>query len=225
MHKSIIIKKIKSINQILLKTYGRKRRIESAPTDELILTILSQNTNDINRDRAFTELKRIFPSWHKVAAARTSKIAEAIHAGGLATIKSKRLRTILNQIRERAPDYSLTFLKNMTDNEVREYLLSFTGVGPKTAACVLLFSLGRKVMPVDTHVHRVGLRLGIIPKGYNADKAHEWFRELNLQVDIQQLHLNLIAHGRTLCRPHNPKCEICPLRRYCLYFRNLRSKS
>lgn len=224
MQKTAIIKKAIIIDRILAKTYGRKTRVRSKPTDELILTILSQNTNDINRDRAFESLKRKFPTWADVSHAKPSEIAKAILVGGLSAIKSKRIKNILRQIEDKSPDYSLSFLNDMSDEEVREYLTNFTGVGPKTAACVLIFSLGRKAMPVDTHVFRVATRLGIIPKGYNAEKAHFWFAELDLPLDILQLHLNIIEHGRTLCRPQNPKCEICPLRRYCLYYKDLRSK-
>jgi endonuclease III len=223
MRKNDIIKKILLIDNVLTEAYGHKTKTKSDPTNELILTILSQNTNDTNRDRAFNSLKEKFPTWAKVASAKSSDIENTIRVGGLAEIKSKRIKRILQQIGEKSPDYSLSFFKNMSDDEIRDYLLSFDGVGPKTAACVLLFSLGRKAMPVDTHVHRVGTRLGIIPEEYNADKAHLWFRELDLPVDILQLHLNMIEHGRTLCRPQNPKCEICPLKRFCVYYKNLRS--
>ena len=225
MQKTVIIKKAIIIDCILAKTYGRKTRIRTRPTDELILTILSQNTNDTNRDRAFESLKRKFPTWPDVSQARPSEIAKAIHIGGLSAIKSRRIKKILKQIEDKSPDYSLSFLNDMSDDEVRDYLTNFTGVGPKTASCVLIFSLGRKAMPVDTHVFRVGIRLGIIPKGYNAEKAHLWFAKLNLPVDILQLHLNMIEHGRTLCRPRNPKCDICPFRRNCLYYKCLPSKS
>ena len=224
MQKSAIIKKAQTINRILTETYGHPAKIKYPPTDELILTILSQNTNDINRDRAFESLKNRFPRWADVAVAKPSEIAKAIHVGGLSAIKSRRIKKILGQIREKSTDYSLSFLENMSDDEIREYLAGFSGVGPKTAACVMLFSLGRKAMPVDTHVFRVGTRLGLIPKGYTAEKAHFWFQELNLPLDILAFHLNLIKHGRNLCRPQTPKCELCSLRRQCGYYKDLRSK-
>jgi endonuclease III len=206
-------------DKILAIAYGEKKQTRKTdPTSELILTILSQNTNDINRDRAFKTLKERFPTWADIASAKVADIAKTIHVGGLSGIKSKRIKKILSQIRERSADYKLSFLKKMSDKEVFDYLISFTGVGPKTASCVLLFSLGRQVMPVDTHVHRVGQRLGFIPPDFNAEKAHQWFLDLKLPVDMYQFHLNLIQHGRTLCRPRNPKCDICPIKRYCLYY-------
>jgi endonuclease III len=213
-----------TIDRILAKTYGAKmQHIHTDPTSELILTILSQNTNDINRDRAYDSLKSRFPNWSDIASARTSQIAKAIEVGGLSATKSKRIKKILSQIAERSPDYTLSFLEAMNDQQVWEYLISFNGVGPKTAACVLLFSLGRNTMPVDTHVLRVGTRLDLIPGNYNAEKAHRWFRDLNLPLNMYQLHLNLIAHGRALCRPRNPKCIECPLTRHCLYYKKMSS--
>jgi endonuclease III len=218
--RSKIIQRATGIDRILAKTYGAKiQHHRTDPTSELILTILSQNTNDTNRDRAYKSLKSRFPEWSDIAAARLSQIAKAIEIGGLSRIKAKRLKTILNQIAGKSADYTLPFLETMSDQQVWDYLISFDGVGPKTVACVLLFSLGRNTMPVDTHVLRVGTRLGLIPDKYNAEKAHRWFLDLNLPLNMYQLHLNLIAHGRTLCRPRNPRCAECPLKRYCLYYR------
>ena len=110
----------------------------------------------------------------------------------------------------------------MSDIEAWEYLRSFEGVGPKTASCVMIFSLGRDFMPVDTHVHRVSIRLGLIPYNMSAEDAHDWYRDLEPPVNLYRLHLNLIEHGRTLCRPTNPKCGACGLKRQCLYFREKR---
>lgn len=209
-----------AVDKLLAQTYGEKKQTRlTEPTAELILTVLSQNTNDINRDKAFETLRSRFPTWKILAAAKPVDIAKAIHIGGLSGIKSERIKKILNQIAERSPDFVLSFLEKMGDREVFDYLVSFDGVGPKTASCVLLFSLGRKAMPVDTHVHRVGGRLGFIPEGVDHDKAHQLFLDLNLPVDMYQFHLNLIQHGRALCRPTNPKCGPCPLKRYCLYYR------
>ncbi len=220
--RSKLIHKAKIIDRILAKTYGAKvQHRHTDPTSELILTVLSQNTNDTNRDRAYETLKARFHTWADIAAARPSQIAGAIEIGGLSDIKSKRIKKILAQIGEKSSNYSLSFLEKMSDQEIWDYLMSFVGVGPKTAACVLLFSLGRSTMPVDTHVHRVGQRLGLIPEVYSAEKAHQWFRDLDLPLNAYQLHLNLIAHGRTLCRPRNPKCPECPLTRHCLYYKNL----
>jgi len=219
MDKKAIIKKARKIDLILAETHGVKKQTSpNDPTEELILTVLSQNTNDINRDRAYSSLRKKFPRWDDVASARASSVASAIKAGGLANIKSRRIIEILKQIKAKSKGYSLDFLKDISDDEIRDYLTGFKGVGPKTVSCVMLFSLGRKTMPVDTHVHRVGKRLGLIPDKYSAEKAHAWFEELSLPLDVYQLHLNLISHGRTYCRPRNPKCEECPLRKICLYY-------
>ncbi len=220
MTKSQLLQRANAIDRILAKTYGAKiQNRRTDPTSELILTILSQNTNDTNRDRAFNSLRERFPTWDDIASANSSQIAKAIETGGLSSIKSKRIKKILSQIAQRSSDYSLSFLDKMNDQEVWDYLISFDGVGPKTVSCVLLFSLGRNIMPVDTHVHRVGQRLGLIPDDFTAEKAHQYFIEMNLPFGMYQLHLNLIAHGRALCRPRNPGCDRCPLKRYCLYYK------
>jgi endonuclease-3 len=218
--RSTIIKRARNIDKILAQTYGPKAPVgRSDPTSELILTILSQNTNDKNRDQAYARLRQRFPSWRDIASARQSEIEKAIRIGGLSKIKSGRIKKILNQIAEESSDMTLSFLEKMSDREVWDYLISFTGVGPKTASCVLLFALGRHAMPVDTHVHRVGRRLGLIPEKMTAEEAHQWFLELNLPLNIYQLHINMIWHGRALCRPQRPKCPPCPLKRNCLYYR------
>lgn len=218
--KTRIVDKAKKVDCILAQTYGSKRQGRLAdPTSELILTILSQNTNDNNRDKAYATLRRRFPTWAAVGNAKVSEIARAIRVGGLATIKSKRIKNVLRQISSRSSDYELDFLEKMSDEEIWDYLLAFDGVGPKTVSCVLLFALGRKAMPVDTHVHRVGTRLGLIPKGYGADKAHRWFLDLDLPLDLYQLHLNMIQHGRSLCRARRPRCRECPLKGLCIYYR------
>jgi endonuclease III len=219
-------KKSAKIDKILAGLYGAKKQTsKSDPTAELILTVLSQNTNDINRDRAYHSLRQQFPSWDDIANAKPGAVAKAIKVGGLAAIKSKRIIKILTQIKSRSNDYSLSFLNKLSDKEIWEYLIAFDGVGPKTASCVLLFALGRKAMPVDTHVHRVGKRLGLIPDNFSAEKAHPWFLELELPIDMYQFHLNLIQHGRVICRPKNPKCDSCPLTRLCLYYRAMSSKN
>jgi endonuclease-3 len=212
--------KIKSIDKLLEKMYGiRVQNKFSNPTDELILTVLSQNTNDNNRDKAFKALKDKYPGWKHVANARTSSIARAIKVGGLANIKSKRIKKILKQIGKDSPIYSLNSLKELSDSKAWEYLTGFDGVGPKTASCVMMFSFGRNFMPVDTHVFRVGKRLGIIPGNLNADKSHDLFRKANLNISLYQLHLNMIRHGREKCRPRNPKCDGCILRQKCNYYK------
>jgi len=212
-------RKLVLVDGRLKKMYGDKRQTKfSDPTEELILTILSQNTNDLNRDRAYASLISRFGSWREISGARITSIAGAIKVGGLANIKARRIKKILRQIGERSEDYSISFIKKMSDNEAWEYLMSFDGVGPKTASCVMMFSLGRNFMPVDTHVHRVSRRLGLIPENMNAEKAHDWYREMNPPVNPYRLHLNLIQHGRTLCRAGKPKCGECGLKDRCGYF-------
>jgi endonuclease-3 len=220
LKKSAIVKKIERIDELLTETYGAKRQ-ESFPdpTEELILTILSQNTNDRNRDRAFRSLKTRFPRWEDAARARSDRIAGAIREGGLANIKSKRIKKILGQIQRESSDFSLDFLNDMSSREVFDFLLKFDGVGPKTASCVLLFSMGRKYMPVDTHVHRVSRRLGLAANGDSPEAVFEMYQSLPLTVDVYQFHLNMIAHGRTHCRPAKPACDKCPLTRLCRYFK------
>ena len=212
-------RKIKAIDRKLVEMYGNKIQSKyTDPTVELILTVLSQNTNDLNRDKAFSSLRTRFPDWSDIAEARASSIAAAIRVGGLANIKAGRIKRILRQIGEHSKEYSISFLSDKADNEAWDYLMSFDGVGPKTASCVMMFALGRDFMPVDTHVHRVSGRLGIIPDGMGADAAHEWFRDLKPPVSAYQLHLNLIQHGRTLCRPAKPKCAECRLTKYCDFY-------
>lgn len=220
MKTNAILKRIERIDAILAENYGaRKQERFRDPIEELILTILSQNTNDRNRDRAFESLKKRFPRWEDAARAGPAEIARVIREGGLANIKSKRIKKILSQIRRESPDFTMTFLKRMSDRDAFDYLMKFDGVGPKTASCVLLFSLGRKSMPVDTHVHRVSLRLGLSSNGDSAEAVFETYRDLPLTVDVYQFHLNMIAHGRVLCRPARPACGKCPLTRFCRYFR------
>lgn len=219
MEMRALVRKIKLVDSKLTEMYGEKKQSKfSDPTEELIFTVLSQNTNDLNRDRAFDSLTSRFGSWREISAARTSSVASAIRVGGLANIKARRIKKILRQIGERSEDHSISFIKKMADNEAWEYLMSFDGVGPKTASCVMMFSLGRDFMPVDTHVHRVSRRLGIIPENMNAEKAHDRYREMNLPVSLYRLHLNMIQHGRTLCRPGKPKCAKCGLKNQCDYF-------
>lgn len=219
-----LINKIVRIDGKLVGMYGEKKQTKFRdPTEELILTILSQNTNDINRDRAFDSLTSRFNSWKDISEARVSSVAGAIRVGGLADIKARRIKRILKKIGERSEDYSISFIKKMADNEAWEYLISFDGVGPKTASCVMMFSLGKNFMPVDTHVHRVSRRLGLIPGDMNAEKAHDWYREMKLPVSLYRLHLNMIQHGRTLCKSGKPKCEECGLRSQCDYFAEKRN--
>ena len=200
----------------LEKGYGRPRQgSRTEPLDELILTVLSQNTNDRNRDRAYSALRERFPRWEDVLAASDGAVAKAIAVGGLANQKSKRIRRILSRIRAEHGDLDLGFLKRWGDVRVGEYLRSFVGVGEKTANCVLLFALGRPAFPVDTHIHRLSIRLGLVPEGSDAAAAHQRMGALVPARDVYAAHLNLIRHGREICHARRPACGECVLADLC----------
>ena len=220
-----VLNKVKRINTILAEFYGEKKFTKGTdPLTELILTVLSQNTNDTNRDRAFESMKSRFPSWEDVMNARPGELEKAIKVGGLAKIKSGRIIRLLKSLNAEHGGLSLDFINRWDNDNVREYLLKIDGVGPKTVACVLAFSLGRNVMPVDTHVHRVAGRLGILPERMTAEAAHEYFSRFADYVNLYQFHLNLITHGRKICRARAPLCGECPLKRCCAYYRDLSGK-
>jgi endonuclease-3 len=185
------------------------------PLDELILTVLSQNTSDTNRDRAFAGLKARFATWDEVLDSPVEDLADAIRPGGIANVKAERIHRILREIADREGELSLARLKSMSDEEINDYLSSLPGVGPKTVACVLVFSLGRAAFPIDTHVHRIAGRLGWIDRKLPADKAH---RTLSPRIPAEiryDLHIALITHGRTICLARNPRCTDCVLLDLC----------
>jgi endonuclease-3 len=185
------------------------------PLEELILTVLSQNTSDVNRDRAFASLRARFPTWEDVAAARSSQIAAAIKPGGLSNVKAPRIKAILREIEERQGSLDLSWMREATDEEVVAYLADLPGVGPKTVACVLAFSLQRPALPVDTHVYRVAGRLGFYPPKTSAVAAHAILAAAVPPNDRVQFHIGLIRLGRAICRPGRPRCEECPLQDLC----------
>jgi endonuclease III len=185
------------------------------PLDELVLTVLSQNTSDTNRDRAFAGLKERFATWDAVWASRAQELADAIRPGGIANVKSQRIKAILDEIRRREGKLSLARLKKMSDDDVTEYLAGLPGVGPKTIACVLVFSLGRSAFPIDTHVHRIAGRLGWIDRKLSADKAHQLLGPRVPPEIRYDLHVALIDHGRTICVARNPRCTECVLLDLC----------
>lgn len=193
-------------------------RTHLPPLDELISTILSQNTNDTNRDRAFEALVEAFPDWEAVRDADADEVIEAIRPAGLANQKGPRIQRVLEQISAEHGSLELSFLKDWELAEAREWLLRFKGVGPKTAAIVLLFSLGKPAFPVDTHVHRVSGRLGLRPEKMNAEKAHDHLADLLPPESFYDMHLNLIRLGREICHARNPLCEQCPLNEHCPYY-------
>ena len=184
-----------------------------APVDELILTVLSQNTNDRNRDVAYGRLRERFGSWDEVRDAPTGQVEDAIRPGGLAPTKAVRIHQILGAL----DGDDLAWLETAPLEEGRDYLCSLPGVGRKTAACVLLFSYGLPDVPVDTHVFRVGTRLGIFRPGASFEEAHD--EMLRFSGDAYELHVSLIRHGRRTCTARNPRCNECPLLSICPYGR------
>ena len=205
----------RAIEARLAGLYGPAEKPRLDPLDELILTILSQNTNDTNRDRAWCELRRRFSDWSAVLAASRAELEAAIRVAGLANRKAMAIHGVLDRLREEVGEPSLAHLERMGDAEALDYLSSFKGVGVKTAACVLCFSLRRPVMPVDTHVHRVGCRLGLVPAKGDALAAH---RVLNETVPSElrfSLHVQLIRHGRAVCTARRPACGGCVLADDC----------
>ena len=183
--------------------------------DELVATIISQNTSDTNSHAAFEELRRRFRDWDAVRRAPVTKIAGAIRQAGLANRKAPRIKAILQKIYAERGELSLEFLRAMPAPRAMEYLRRLDGVGPKTAACVLLFACRKPVLPVDTHVHRVSRRLGLIGARTGAAKAHEELARLVPPRRVLDFHVQLIRHGRALCSARGPKCEECPLWELC----------
>jgi endonuclease-3 len=183
--------------------------------DELVATILSQNTSDSNSDAAFEELRRRFAGWEAVRRAPAARIARAIRQAGLSNLKAARIKAILQEVYEDRGEVSLDFLRSRPTAEALAYLRKFSGVGPKTAACVLLFACRKPVLPVDTHVHRVSRRLGLIRPRTGAAKAHEELARLVPPRRVLEFHIQLIRHGRTVCSARNPQCEDCPLVDLC----------
>jgi endonuclease III len=202
----------------LEQAYGSPRWTPNHdPLGELIATILSQNTSDVNSDRAFAALRAAFPTWDEVAEAQSDDLATVIHSGGLAKLKGQRIQEILRIIKARQGDLSLDGLMDMPMPAARAFLAEFAGVGPKTIACVLLFACGHPAFPVDTHIHRVATRLGLLPAGCTAERAHAVLEPLIPPAQVYAAHVNLIRHGRTVCRSRLPDCQHCCLRTQCPY--------
>jgi endonuclease-3 len=209
---------IERIYRLLQLEYGHPNcKGGEDPLSELIATILSQNTSDRNSHRAFRNLKGRFPSWEEVRKASLEEIAEAIKVGGLSQQKAKRIKSLLEKIHQQVGKLDLSFLKEMDGNAVKGYLLRFKGVGQKTAACVLLFSLGKPSMPVDTHILRVSKRIGLVPQMSSAVQAQVILEGITPPQLIHPLHLNLIEHGRRVCKARLPLCAGCILRNECDY--------
>ncbi len=205
-------RRLRRIRDRLRREYGRPvLHPHRRPIDELILTVLSQNTNDRNRDVAYARMRDRFPSWDEVRDAPVAELEDALRPGGLAPTKAGRIQQILRAL----DGDDLCWLEVAPLEEARDYLCSLPGVGRKTAACVLLFSFGRPEVPVDTHVYRVGSRLGLFAPRASVDAAHDEMLRLVDPDDAYEVHVLLIRHGRRTCVARAPRCGECPLRRMC----------
>ena len=207
-----------SIHQTLLQFYGEPIWRNPLPAiDELVSTIVSQNTNDVNRDRAFNALRAKFPTWEAVRDAKTRDVVEAIRPAGLANQKGPRIQEVLKAITKERGNLDLSFLADMSVDDARNWLTKFNGVGPKTAAIVLCFSLGMPAFPVDTHVYRVTGRIGLHPEKMTVEQAHPHLEGLFPPETYYAAHLNIIRLGREICTARKAYCEKCPIKKLCDY--------
>ena len=188
------------------------------PLDVLIETILSQSTSNANSRRAFETLKQRFPTWEQARCARATSIEAAIRSGGLARQKSMRIKNLLTEIYRQRGSLDLSFLKSAPLQEAKRFLASFKGIGPKTVACTLLFACNRPVFPIDTHIFRIARRLELIPERCSDELAHKMMEEIVPKERYFEVHINMIRHGRKICRPSEPRCEECCLVDYCGYY-------
>ena len=209
-------RRLRAIARRLVKAYGTPPPPRHLPPlEELVLTVLSQHTSDTNRDRAYADLRRRFADWDEVADAPLPALARAIRRGGLGPTKAVRIRAMLRGIRDGGVPLDDRAFTAMTDQGLWDTLVALPGVGPKTAACVLLFSLDRPFFPVDTHVHRVAKRLGLVPARADAVATQASFQESVADDEMYPLHMNLIRHGREVCMAQRPRCSECVLRDLC----------
>lgn len=209
--------KLSRVAALLRQAYGpcRPPRRRDNPLDTLIQTILSQNTSDVNSDRAYAALRRRFPDWEGVHQAPLRALISTIRSGGLANIKAVRIKALLDEIWAEQGHFDLSFLRDLSDEEVHAYLGRFKGIGSKTVACVLLFGMGRPAFPVDTHVFRVCRRLGLLDGRPTPEKAQEFLGARIPPGDRRALHLHLVRHGRQVCKAQRPLCATCMLARVC----------
>lgn len=212
----------KGIDRVLTRVYGRKEIVyDEDPVDTLVETILSQNTTDLNSHRAFQVLKKAYPRWEELMGENPRKIATLIRSGGLADMKARRILDALEFIKRTRGRLDLDFLKTMMPSEAEAWLAQMKGVGPKTRGIVLLFALRMPAFPVDTHIHRVTKRMGLIGQRTTREKAQE---ELALVVPAEEyynFHINLIEHGRAVCQARKPRCDVCKVRNFCDYYSRL----
>lgn len=213
----IHVRKMKQIRRRLIDAYGKPQwRQPLSPIDELVSTILSQNTNDTNRDAAFNALKAAFPNWDSVMEAQPGGVIAAIRTAGLANQKGPRIQKALQDIFEHTQgELNLEFLREMSRDDARDWLTSIKGVGPKTAAIVLLFSMGIPAFPVDTHIYRVTGRIGLRPRGLSVEKTHSYLEDCIKEEAYYDLHLNLIRLGREVCGARKWHCYRCPVEDLC----------
>ncbi len=209
---------ILQVDRRLKRMFGEPRHSRRDPVAQLVITMLSQATTDVQTDRSFAELRRKFPTWEQVRDAPAASIAVAIRSSGLSKQKAPRIKKALQHITRERGRIDLRFLKRLPPDEARQWLTNIAGVGPKTAAIVLLFSLGKPFFPVDTHIYRVTGRLGWIPRTASVEKAHEILGALVPPRLYFRLHLNLIQLGRQICHARGPECDKCPLRDLCAYY-------
>jgi endonuclease-3 len=208
---------IRTVDRKLADAYGREvgDRGVGNPLDGLILTILSQNTSDINSDRAFSRLKESFPTWPKALKADTAELEEAIRPGGISHIKAERIQQVLSIIREQLGVLDLRKLEGWETPRILDFLIALPGVGLKTAHVVLLFYYDRPAFPVDTHIYRITRRLGWVPEGADLERAHH-ILDAAIPDELKgRLHLNLIAHGRAVCTARRPRCDSCIILSHC----------
>ncbi len=210
-------RRLRAVHDRLERRFGPldPPRAPTDPLDELVLTVLSQHTSDLNAERSFAALRRAFPTWNAVVDAARGLLIETIRSGGLANQKGPRIQAILREVRDREGGFDLSVLRQMSDEEARAYLTSLPGVGPKTAAVVLSFALGRDAIPVDTHVHRVARRLGLVPPSATAERADRILHDAVPAGLRTPLHVGMIRLGREICRAPVPSCRRCPLRELC----------
>ena len=209
-------RRLRAIHARLAKRFGPLETPRTVdPLDELVWTVLSQHTSDLNAERAFDQLRAVYPTWGSVVDAPSTELADVIRSGGLANTKAPRIQAILREVRDREGGFSLEALRVMSDADARGYLTSLPGIGPKTAAVVLSFALGRDAMPVDTHVHRATKRLGIIAPTASAERADRLLHDLVPDGLRTPLHVGFIRLGREICKAPTPRCAECPLNDLC----------
>lgn len=213
------ILKYRNVYNLLVQLYGEpQRRRYLPPVDQLVNTILSQQTTGANRERAFQALKERFASWEAVLMAPLDEVRQAILPAGLANQKAPRIQEALRFIQRERGELNIDFLATLPVHEAKAWLTQMRGVGPKTASIILLFTFGLPAFPVDTHVHRVSKRLGLIGTKVTADKAHEMLENIVEPAAYYAFHVNLIRHGREVCQAREPKCHICIVQEHCDYF-------